>query len=85
MPISIGTSPSSPNNEITGDFPQYERKLFVTDKDGVEHQIKTPADLQAIFDQMTPEQRADWMTRYRFSPIENLTGNKNYTGTNRDL
>lgn len=85
MPISIGTILSQPNNEITGSFTLFERKLFVTDKDGVEHQIKTPADLEAIFAQMTPQQQEDWKTRYRFAPIGNLTGNKDYTGTNRDL
>jgi hypothetical protein len=62
-----------------------QRKLFVTDKDGVEHEIKTKADLQAIFDEMTPQEYEDWKTRYRFAPIQNGTGIKDYVGTSRDL
>ena len=61
------------------------RKVFITDKNGVEHEITSDEVLKAILAQMTPEQRKDWETRYRFAPIQNLTGNKNYMGTNRDL
>ena len=61
------------------------RKWFVTDKDGVEHEIKTKADLEVILAQMTPEQYAMFQLRYRFAPIQNLTGIKDYTGNIRDL
>lgn len=62
-----------------------QRKLFVTDKDGVEHEIRTKADLDAIIAQMTPEEYENWKTQYRFAPILNRTGIKDYTGTGRDL
>jgi hypothetical protein len=62
-----------------------QRKLFVTDRDGVEHEIKTKADLEAIIAQMTPEEYEIWKDRYRFAPIYNRTGINNYTGTGRDL
>ena len=62
-----------------------QRKLFVTDRDGVEHEIRTKADLQAILDQMTPEEYEEWKLRYRFAPIQNGTGIKDYTGTARNL
>jgi len=62
-----------------------QRKLFVTDKDGVEHEIRTKADLEAIFAQMTDEEYEEWKTRYRFAPVFNRTGIKDYTGTGRDL
>lgn len=61
------------------------RKLFVTDRNGVEHEIKTPQDLQNILNMMTPDELALWQARYRFAPIINNTGNQNYTGTIRDL
>lgn len=63
----------------------FHRRLFVTDKNGVEHEIHSDADLKAILDQMTPEELETWKTRYRFTPITNLTGNPNYLGTSRDL
>jgi len=81
MPILPGSA--SPNNPYS--ITTFQRKLFVTDKDGVEHQITNQAELQAIIDQMTPEQFKDWEARYRFAPIQNLTGNKNYTGTGIDI
>lgn len=61
------------------------RKLFVTDKNGVEVEIKTPDDLKKILAQMTPEEQQLWALRYRFAPIQNKTGNIDYTGTSRDL
>jgi hypothetical protein len=61
------------------------RRYFVTDRDGVEHEITTSADLQAILDQMTPEELETWKARYRFAPVQNNTKNSNYTGTGRDL
>lgn len=87
MGVTIGTQNNVPVPE--GPDPEgivhLNRKLFVTDKDGVEHEIKTMADLQAIIGQMTPEQFEDWKARYRFAPVENLTKNINYTGSRRDL
>ena len=62
-----------------------KRQLVVTDKDGVPHLIRTKADLQAILDQMTPEQFETWKTNYRFAPVWNRTGIKDYVGTSRDL
>jgi len=82
MPIIQGNG--HPTNNPLGQ-PLFTRRLFVTDKDGIEREIVTEADLAAIIAQMTPEQRKDWETRYRFAPIENVTGNPNYTGTSRDL
>ena len=61
------------------------RKLFITDRDGVEHEIRTMADFQAIVAQMTPAEFEDWKARYRFAPVQNLTGLQGYTGTGRDL
>jgi len=85
MPINLGNSLNTPNLISEGTYPFFNRKIFVTDKDGVEHEILSEADMQAIIAQMTPEQLEDFKARYRFSPIENLTKNQNYTGTNRDL
>lgn len=82
MPIiSGGVNPN--NNEATAGM--LNRKLYVTDKNGVEHQIRTLADLQAIIAQMTPEEFETWKARYRFAPIQNQTGNPNYTGTIKDI
>jgi hypothetical protein len=62
------------------------RKRFLSDKDGVEHEITCMADLQRILDQMTPEELARWKTQYRFSPIEVDLGNwTDYSGLLRDL
>lgn len=61
------------------------RVLFVTDRNGVEHEIKTKADLDAIIATMTPEEYQLWKDRYRFTPIYNRTGILDYTGTGRDL
>ena len=61
------------------------RILYVTDKNGVEHEIKTKADLEAIFAQMTREEYEQWKENYRFCPITNRTGIKDYVGTARDL
>ena len=59
------------------------RKLFISDKNGVYHEIRTQEDLQRILNQMTPEELERWKTQYRFTPIENRAGN--YTGTIGDL
>lgn len=83
MPIIPGTSNLSNNDPIKTPF--FARRVFTTDKDGVEHEITSEAQLQAILDQMTPEQRKDWETRYRFASVINLTGLINYTGTGMDL
>ncbi len=81
MPVQPGSaSPNNPESVTT-----FHRKLFVTDKDGIEHEITTQAQLQAIIAQMTPEQFKEWQARYRFAPIQNLTGNINYTGTGLDI
>jgi hypothetical protein len=72
------------NENPTGEVP-FHRKLFVTDKDGVEHEITSPVILERILAQMTPEQLEAWKARYRFAPIQNLTGNPNYMGTIRDI
>jgi hypothetical protein len=61
------------------------RTLFVTDKDGVWHKISTMGDLERIWKEMTPQQLADWKTRYRFAPVNNATGIRDYTGSSRDL
>ena len=61
------------------------RTLFVTDKDGVWHKISTMADLERIMAEMTPQQLADWKTRYRFAPVNNATGIRDYTGSFRDI
>jgi hypothetical protein len=61
------------------------RKWFITDKDGVEHQIRSSEELKKIVAQMTPEEFEIWKAQYRFAPIQNLTGNQDYTGTGRDL
>ena len=61
------------------------RVLFITDRNGVEHEIKTHADLVRILAQMTPAELAAWQQRYRFTPITNNTGIADYTGTINDL
>lgn len=61
------------------------RRLYVTDRDGVTHEIKTKDDLDRILAQMTPQELEDWKTRYRFTPISNGTDIKDYTGTISDL
>ena len=81
MPVIQGNAGQS-NDPYGGRH--FHRRLFVTDKDGVEHEIVTERDLKRILDQMTPEQLEEWKTRYRFTPIQNLTGNPNYTGTGLD-
>ena len=63
----------------------YRRRVFVTDKNGVEHEIRCKEDLEAIIAQMTPQELETFKTNYRFAPIQNLTGNMNYMGTERDL
>ena len=82
MAIVAGTGSLNENPDGSVFF---HRRLFVTDKDGIEREILTDADMQAILDQMTPQQLEEWKTRYRFAPIINLTGNPNYTGTFHDL
>jgi len=64
--------------------PCLKRRLFITDKSGVEHEIRTQQDLRAILAQMTPEELAIWKDNYRFAKVENLTKNINYTGTGWD-
>lgn len=82
MPIIAGgVNPN--NNEATPGW--LHRKLYVTDKNGVEHEIKSFADLQKIIAQMTPQEFEDWKARYRFAPIQNQTGNPNYMGTIKDI
>lgn len=61
------------------------RKVFVTDKNGVEHEIHCPEELERIIAEMTPDEYERWKAQYRFAPIKNLTGNIDYTGTGRDL
>ena len=61
------------------------RTLFVTDKNGVWHKISTMGDLERIWAEMTPQQLADWKTRYRFAPVNNATGIRYYTGSFRDI
>jgi hypothetical protein len=68
-----------------GQGPIIVRRYFVTDKDGIEREIRTSSDLQAILDQMTPEELETWKARYRFAPVQNNTGNPSYSGTWRDL
>lgn len=81
MPINLGESFNGQSRDLTN----FHRRVFVTDKDGVEHEIVTEQDLLDIISQMTADQRKDWEARYRFAPVQNLTGNKNYTGTLLDL
>ena len=61
------------------------RILFVTDKNGVWHKITTMCELERIWREMTPQQLADWKTRYRFAPVNNATGIRDYTGSSWDL
>jgi hypothetical protein len=84
--VTIGASPppATPPREPEG-AGTFRRTLRVTDKDGVEHEIVVPEDLSRILAQMMPEELDRWKTNYRFTPVQNLTGNKNYTGTIYDL
>jgi len=61
------------------------RRRFITDRNGVEHEITSKEVLVAILAQMTPEEREKWEAEYRFSPIEvNLEDFHDYSGTLRD-
>jgi len=62
-----------------------KRRLFITDKNGVEHEIFSQEQLQRILNEMTPQQRKQWEDNYRFCPITNRTGIPDYTGTSWDL
>lgn len=66
-------------------FPGMQRYLYLTDRDGVEHKINSPADLEKILAQMTPEELQRWKDQYRFAPVENDTGIQDYTGVPKDL
>ena len=81
MPVIQGNG--SPNGSPTGEV-FFHRRRFVTDKDGVEHEITCDADLEKIIAQMTPEEYEKFKAQYRFCSIQNLTGNPNYTGTRHD-
>jgi hypothetical protein len=94
MPVNAGQAapppdpynvPDGNNDPGEGNGTRVTRRLFVTDKDGNEVEIRSPKDLQDILDQMTPEQLETWKQRYRFAPVQNNTSNSNYVGTNRDL
>jgi hypothetical protein len=67
------------------DLPLMRRVVTIADKDGVEHVITCKEDLQQILAQMTPQELETFKAQYRFSWIHNLTNNKNYVGTNRDI
>jgi len=60
------------------------RKLYVTDQSGVEHEIKSKADLMVLLAKLTPEERKQYELNYRFCPVTNKTGNPFYTGTQID-
>ena len=78
-----GRSPSIPQNPEGINL--LRRRLSITDKNGVEHEIRTQADLKRILAQMSPEERSQWETNYRFAPVHNLTKNPYYCGTGGDL
>jgi len=82
MPVIQGNGDPTPS-AIGRKF--LRRKLTITDKNGVEHVIQTQQDLDAVFAQMTPAELEQWKANYRFAPIQNLTGNPDYTGTMLDL
>lgn len=85
MGVEIGSkfSHEIPRNWDTNHFAT--RKVFVTDKHGVEHEIHSSEELKRIIAEMTPEEFEKWKAQYRFAPIQNLTGILDYTGTGRDL
>ena len=60
------------------------RKLFIT-VNGVEREIRSGKQLEEILSKLTPEERKQWETNYRFTPITNKTGNPYYTGTEFDI
>ncbi len=64
------------------------RRRIITDQNGNLVQITSREQLQAIIDQMTPEQKKRFDDQYRFTPVENdidgLLGLW-YEGTLRDL
>jgi hypothetical protein len=85
MPVSFFTPTTPLNGRFYDDsVPQFNRHFYLTDRDGVEHEIRSNEDLMAILSTMTAEELALWMTRYRFVPITNSTKNPNYTGGARD-
>lgn len=85
MIVAKGTGPAAKPYGNPEGINLLRRRIFVTDKDGVEHEIYTQADLKRILDQMTPEQQKEYKNNYRFCPVTNLTHNPNYTGVVKDL
>jgi hypothetical protein len=62
-----------------------QRRFYMTDRNGVEIEITSNAQLQKILAQMTPQELADWKQRYRFTSIDNDTPGDCITGGMRDL
>lgn len=62
-----------------------QRRLYVTDRNGVEVEITSNLQLQQIISQMTPEELAEWKQRYRFTPVNDDTQGGWTTGGLRDL
>jgi hypothetical protein len=86
MPIALkGTGPRRTGVDNPYGDGAIIRAWSITDKNGVEHQIRSSKDLADILAEMTPQELEDWKARLRFTPVENNTGIKDYTGTLRDL
>lgn len=65
-----------------------KRRRFVTKKNGETVEITSQEQLQAIIDEMTPEEKAEFDAQYRFVPITGeLLGPIDgwYSGILRDL
>jgi len=62
-----------------------EVEAVITDAAGVEHQLRSKSDLDAFLATLTPEEVETWKVLYRFAPVHNRTGIKDYAGTIRDM
>lgn len=87
MPVRVGQRASSKDPELvlSTNINPIVRAWYLTDKDGVEHRIQNQKQLQAILDQMSPEEFEAWKARVRFDPIFNGTSIKSYCGQMRDI
>ena len=80
MGVAIGVAtrwPDDPAHPIG-----VNRHRYMTDKNG--KVIHTRKEFEAMLASLTPDDLAMWKARYQFAHVENRTGIKDYTGTNRD-
>lgn len=90
MPVSFGNGQvpqrvryvNEPNPDGSNHFHQ---RVFVTDRNGEWHEMKTAEEYKAFVDSLSPEELRQYELNYRFCSITNGTGNIDYTGTGLPL